>query len=381
MTIVDRGTAVHSGPTRRSCAFPGICALPSGRWLCGFRAAPRKSEMRGQQALLCWSDDEGRTWTEPIAPFTPPLIDGAPGLFRALYCTPLGGDNVLALVYWVDHSDPELPFFNEATEGLLASCLFLARSPDRGATWSDLELIDTTPYDIPTPPTGPVLILADGRWALQFELNKPYNDPAPWRHSSVLMFSSDEGCTWPEHVRVTNDPDNRVFYWDQRPNVLSDGTLLDLFWTYDRGTGQYLNIHARASRDNGRTWGDLWDTGLPGQPAQPVSLPDGRILMAYVDRTGTPTIRARVSRDGGRAWPADTETVLCEPHLMRQTTDRTSMQEAWEEMAAFSLGLPAPAVLPDGDILIVYYHGPAPDETDVEWVRLSPPARAAEIGS
>jgi hypothetical protein len=360
----------QSSPNRPSLAFPGICVLPGGRWLCGFRTAPAKADMAGQQAMACWSDDEGRTWTEPVAPFEPPPIDGCPGLFRALYCTATGGDGVVALVYWVDCSDPERPFFNEQTEGLLASRLFLARSDDRGETWSDPQLIDTTPYDMPTPPTGPILRLADGRWGLQFELNKPYDDPAPWRHFSVLMFSPDEGRTWPQHVRVTGDPDNRVFYWDQRPGVLADGTLLDLFWTYDRATGQYLNIHARQSRDHGRSWSELWDTGLPGQPAPPVSLPEGRVLVVYVDRTGTPVLKARVSPDGGCTWPDNTELVIAEPHLNRQTVAQTTMQEAWQEMYGFSLGLPATAALPDGDVLVVYYSGPAADETDIEWARL-----------
>jgi hypothetical protein len=31
------------------------------------------------------------------------------------------------------------------------------------------------------------------------------------------------------------------------------------------------------SRDGGRTWGEIWDTGIYGQPGQPVDLGDGRI--------------------------------------------------------------------------------------------------------
>src|SRR5690606_26798578 len=105
---------------------------------------------------------------------------------------------------------------------------------------------------------------------------------------SVLMFSRDEGKTWPEYSIAANDPENRIFYWDQRPGVLRDGTVLDLFWTYDNVAAKYLNIHARASHDNGHTWGDLWDCGFPDQPAPPVSMPDGSIAMVYVDRTDAP---------------------------------------------------------------------------------------------
>lgn len=372
LRIMDRGrvTGSEPGTPAMSRAFPGICVLPSGRWICGFRAAPVKAEMVGQQALLCVSDDQGRTWSEPESPFQPPVIDGEPGLFRALYCTALGGEYVLALLYWVDHLDPELPFFNEETQGLLGSRLLLARSSDDGQTWTEPRLIDTHPFHVPTPPTGPVLVLPDGGWACQFELNKPYLDPEPWRHASVLLFSHDQGRTWPEHVLTSSDPDNRVFYWDQRPGLLGSTDMLDLFWTYDTVASSYLNIHARQSRDLGRTWSELWDTGVPGQPAQPVQLDDGRILMVYVDRTGPPVIKARLSADGGKIWPGQSELVLCESRPADATRGRQSMQDAWDEMSAFALGLPATAKLPDGDALVVYYVGPEPDDTQIEWLRL-----------
>ena len=46
------------------------------------------------------------------------------------------------------------------------------------------------------------------------------------------------------------------------------------------------------------------------------------------------------------------------------------MQDAWAEMGKFSVGLPATAVAPNGDILVVYYSGPVTDQTDVLWARL-----------
>ena len=372
MRIVDRGPVISSGTgDRRSCCFPGISVLPCGRWLCGCRAAPFKSATTGQHALLTWSDDEGRTWSEPRAPFTPPLLDGRPGLFRGCRTTALGGPEVLAAVLWVDHSDPALPFFNEETEGLLDCRILLARSADNGETWSEPCLMDTAPYDVPVPLTGPVLILPNGEWACQFELNKHYNDTATWRHASVLMFSRDQGATWPEHVRVSDDPEARIFYWDQRPAVLSDGRVLDVFWTFDRGEAVYLNIHARESLDNGRTWSAMWDVGVPGQPAPPVSLPDGRTLMVYVDRTGPPEIKARVSPDFGRTWPDETECVVHAAEQPSQTWRKASMQDAWAEMGEFSVGLPATARLPNGDVLVVYYAGPETDATSIHWARLS----------
>ncbi len=372
MKIIGQGTVFRGekGTDHASCAFPGIAVLPNGRWVCGFRAAPTKKGTAGQHALLTISDDEGSTWSVITDPFAPPPVAGRAGLFRAAYPTALGGDKVLMALCWVDHSDPALPFFNEETEGLLDTRIFLSLSKNCGDTWSAPRLIDTSPFPSPTSLTGPVLILPDAEWTLQFEINKSYHDSEPWRHSSILMFSFDRGLSWPHHVVVSCDPNNRIFFWDQRPAVLEDGSLLDVFWTYDRSAADYLNIHARKSTPGGRVWSEFWDTGVAGQPAQPVSLPDGRIALVYVVRKDESGIKLRVSSDGGKTWPAETETALYQPELPPQSGKKTSMQDTWSEMERFSFGLPATALLPNGDLLVVFYAGLEPDLTDILWLRL-----------
>ncbi|MBM3804781.1 MAG: exo-alpha-sialidase [Acidimicrobiia bacterium] len=372
MKVIDGGVVYPTGrkPERRSCAFPSICVSASRRWLCAFRAAPAKFAVTGQHPLLTWSDDEGGSWTEPIAPFSPVDIEGRPGNLRGGAITALPNGTLLAAVSWIDQSDPSLPFYNPETEGLLDTRILLFRSLDDGASWSAPVLVDTTPFKVPTPLTGPILWLSNGHLALQVELNKHYRDTSVWKHSSVLMFSRDEGHTWPEHTITSNDPTNRVFYWDQRPGVLADGRLLDVFWTYDNGNAVYLNIHARVSDDHGRSWSPMCDTGVPGQPAPPVSLPDGRIGLVYVDRTSTPTIKMRASEDGGHTWPQASEIVLHSASLPTQSTLKAGMNDAWSEMAKFSVGLPTTALTQDGDIVVTFYTGSHCDETSIHWVRV-----------
>jgi hypothetical protein len=371
MKITDRGTVFKSetGTNRQSCTFPHIAITESGRWLCSWRCAYRKGEDEGQHVVVAFSDDEGSHWSAPEAPFSPPERQGKSGLFRAVGLTPLGGERLLAVLCWVDHSNPSLPFFNEETEGLIDTRIMLARSEDLGRSWSEPEFIDTTPFDCPAPITGPVVVLPNGEWLCQFELNKHYHDISPWIHSSVLLFSNDEGQTWPRHALVSRDPANRIFYWDQRVQVMADGSILDLFWTYNTTDATYLNSHARSSADNGLTWTELWDTGVPGQPAQAVQLPDGRIAMVYVDRTHAPTIKCRTSSDRGRTWPEETEINIYETESS-QTQTKGDMADAWSEMGAFSAGLPATAAHPDGGFVVVYYAGQETDKTDVEWARV-----------
>jgi len=370
MKTIDRGIVFPSLPAtdRQSCAFPQVVVLPGGRWLVSCRAACTKGGKDGQHVMLAASDDEGQTWRLNASPFNASALDGKPGQFRALGLTALGGQRVLATLYWVDNSDPALPFFNEQTEGLLDSRIMFAESTDRGDTWSAPTLMDASPFNMPTPITGPVLLLPDGERVCQFETNKPYYDTSPWVHSSVLMFSRDGGRTWPRHSVVTRHP--TIFYWDQRPQVLPDGRILDLFWTYDNPAATYLNIHARESHDGGRTWSELWDTGVPGQPAPVVALRDGWIAMVYVDRTGAPAIRCRTSADAGRTWPEESMLTLYESVLPGQTVRKDGMADAWSEMGKFSVGLPATAALPNGDFLVVYYAGSSTDCTSVEWARV-----------
>jgi hypothetical protein len=285
---------------------------------------------------------------------------------RSAAITSMGGDRILAAVCWVDHSDPEAPFFNEETEGLLDTRIFTSWSDDAGTTWSRPQLVDTSPYTDATPITGPILRLPDGELACQFELNKHYNAPEPWRHRPVMMFSLDEGATWPRHSVPAEDPTNRVFYWDQRPAVLPSGRIVDVFWTFDREQAEYLNMHATESTDGGRTWADVWDTGVPGQAAPPFALDDGTMALVYVDRTTVPAIKVRASADGGHTFPEDTEIVLQEA-VQSQEQDKANLQDAWAEMERFSLGLPSAAALPGGGALVVYYAGPETDLTAVHW--------------
>jgi hypothetical protein len=78
----------------------------------------------------------------------------------------------------------------------------------------------------------------------------------------------------------------------------------------------------------------------------------------------------RASLDGGRTWAAESEIIIEKPSLESQNIEKRSMQDAWSEMAAFSLGLPATAVANNGDIVVVYYAGASTDQTDVKWARV-----------
>ncbi len=370
MKIVDRGfiTKPPHNKAFNSNTFPCIEKLPSGRWLAAFKASERKSDCPFQHAVLTWSDDEGRTWDPAFEPVKLPDIDGTPGQSRIAYFLSLGGKRVLMLLNWVDSSDTSKPYYDPAEESLKDTRIFCAFSEDEGESWSAPRLMDTAPIHAPTPLTGAPFMLGDGTIACQFEINKAPGDPSKWVHRSALIFSRDGGESWGDVSIVTDVPD--MYYWDQRPNVLSDGkTVVDFFWTLDGAKGEYVNIHARESADGGRTWGSLWDTGIYGQPGQPADLRDGRLAFIEIDRTGSPVITVRTSLDHGHTF-GESLTVY-DSSLSKQDSRQISMNDAWDEMARFSVGHPTLLYLGGGTLLAYYYAGDHCDDTRIEFVRIA----------
>ncbi|OHB55212.1 MAG: hypothetical protein A2Y12_09305 [Planctomycetes bacterium GWF2_42_9] len=372
MEIIREGVVFASvpGTDKQSCAFPGCCVLPNGRWIVSFRVASKKDNVSDQRVMFSYSDDQGKNWSEPYMPFQRRPVDGKDGCFRAAYLSSFGGKRVSAAIFWIDATDLARPFFNEKNGGLIDTRLFISWSEDCGETWSDPSIVDTMPYNVPTPVTGYCLNMPNGEIACQFETYNEYDATCPWKFRSVMMFSSDGGRTWPRHVVVL--PAERIYGWDQRISLLKDGSLIDMFWTYDNVTSTYLNIHSCKSVDGGYTWSKLWDTGIPGQPGLALSTLDGRLVVPYVDRTNSPAIRMRESQDDGRTWSKISEITLYDPSIECQTLVKKQMNDVWIELEKYSVGLPAPAILPDGKMLIVYYAGVDKDRTDIRWVLVRP---------
>jgi hypothetical protein len=369
MKITSRGSITKPLDDKNfsSNAFPCIEKLPSGRWLASFKASEKKGDCDFMHAVMTWSDDEGATWATPYEPFKLPDISGVPGQSRTSYFLSLGGKKVLMLVNWVDTSDLSKPYYDPVNSSLKDTRIFFAFSEDEGETWSAPRLMNTDPVYDPTPLTGAPFRLQDGTIVCQFEINKHDWDKTEWVHKSALIFSPDEGKTWSNVIKVTEEPG--MYYWDQRPNVLADGkTIVDFFWTLDGKKQQYLNIHASESLDGGKTWSKIWDTGVYGQPGQPVDLGDGRIAAIDIDRTVRPIITLRTSRDRGRTF--DEMLTVYDSDLKKQDSRNISMDDAWDEMTRFSVGHPTLLNLGGGEILAYYYAGDHSDRTRIEFARI-----------
>lgn len=372
MRILDRGI-VYSGaltPELSSCCFPALCPLSDGRILASFRAGARKGPgNQDEKAVLCVSADQGGHWSAPAEPFSPPAVDGKPTTLRTLYFLEISPGHLLAAASAVDAALPERPYYNEQTEGLKNTYIVTSRSRDGGKTWEPLRRIQSRRFpDLPLPLTGAPLLLRNGRIAIQFEVNKPYNSTEYWIHHSAALYSSDGGNTWDSECVITGSPHR--YYWDQRIDVLKNGRLADVFWTFDRTKGDYVNIHMCTSADGGASFTPPWDTGLSGQPGNVVDGEGGKLLLIYINRDAAPVIRLAESADGGHTWQ-DVLTVFDYEKIANRKAN-AGMKDAWSEMAAFSVGHPFLKRMQDGTLWAYFYSGPTTHRTDFRYVRLAP---------
>ncbi|MFH0963456.1 MAG: sialidase family protein [Planctomycetota bacterium] len=382
MRVIDQGLVckgLPGSPLASNC-FPSVASLSDGTILVAFRRSAAK-DSPSTHVVVCASKDAGRSWSDPVAPVKDTAWNGTPGSFGAMNLSEVSEGRVLASILWVDRTRPDLPFFNPETEGLLPCKNLLYESRDGGASWTFLEVMDTSPFTGRPTTTGPVLPVAPGELAAFYETNKDYDDPSPWRHRSVVKFSRDGGRTWPEHAVTTADPAGRVFYWDQRVVVLRPRSLLAFLWTYDREAKKDLPIHWTRSDDAGRTWTPPRSTGLVGQVAYPAALSDGRIVLPYVDRYASASIRVRLSVDEGRSWEQDELTLWpgADERAARQHHG-DGMGQYLQSMQQWSFGLPCAATMPGGpahagsrdhggDVFISYYAGD-PRAQSIHWALL-----------
>jgi hypothetical protein len=370
MQIIATGVLSRGVPAtdRAALTFPTAIVLANGELLATLRAGSSKDS--ADERIDLWrSRDDGHSWHGPEPCPPAPVIGGAAGTLKLCYLTEIAPRTLIAAAMWVDRSThPGQPLFNPATEGCLPMAIVLSTSADAGVSWSPWRVVPLPAELGPPSLTSPLLRLADGALAMSIETNKAYDDAGPWQQRAVLLHSTDGGQQWGTAIVAAQDPHGRIFNWDLRLGVAPDGRIGSFAWTYDSATKRYVNIHRRISADNGRTWTPPEALDFADQAGRPAIFPDGSVILPWVDRFGTRSIRARRAPAVDAPFDPISEVTLFSLDANAPAAAATT-GDLLAEMALWTFGLPYATPLPASDALVLYYAG-SPSAMDIHWARL-----------
>lgn len=371
MRIVDSGVITQSAPgtDRAVYTFPALVQLSNGALLMSCRRGTGK-DSADEWVELYRSTDGGRRWTRVESDFPQAQVEGAASSFRLCYLTEMDGGNLLAASLWIDReTHPGAPLFNPQTEGCLPMGIFLADSVDGGITFSAWRKVELPAEIGPPSLTNPLTRLNDGSLLMTVETNKHYHDASKWYQRVVCLRSRDGGLSWDAPTDAGCDPTGRIFNWDQRVGITPIGILVSFSWVYNTLEGRYRNILRRVSSSAGMTWSEAQDIGIADQAGHPAVLSDGQIVLAWLDRFGSGSIRARVAADAYSGFDPQSEVLIYahDPHECRMDTVTAA---TLDDMSIWSYGLPYAETLDNGDVMAVYYSGDQ-HTMDIHYARLA----------
>ena len=301
------------------------------------------------KTVMYISKNEGKTWSPPIVINDTYLDDRDAGI---LYM-----GNGRMLVTWFTHAPHEYttrwnefikkhaePEAYDATMGMLKGYDYLPEqeklagsyiriSEDYGMTWGE------TIYLPVTAPHGPSLC-RDGSLIYlgieTYEEDRIHCRDLVGNENASLYRSTDGGYTWSWESNI-KAPSwfNEKQHLDE-PHVLElpNGHLLGAF----RIEGiKPFTIAMTLSEDGGKTWGEVYPTGVSGSPPHLMMHSSGALICSFGRREAPCGERAMVSYDYGKTW--EDEYILHNP----------------KDEQGRDLGYPSTVEMDDGSLMTVYY--------------------------
>ena len=372
MELINQGIIVDAEKmegTHRSHMMTSLYHLSSGKLMTTFRRGSDKSSVDGN-CVLAESDDMGSTWKE--------ICDGFPSVFRGrqgevrnaeLLQRPDG--SLVAFLTWKNRSENQ-QLYDEETGSTAEGAILKGVSQDRGRTWSGFDAIDLGDA-CHSVLSGSTTKLDDAGYLVTYEKQERTEPNSPTAHTARALFSRD-GVEFDDDLLVAHDETGHLHYYDQRQDYCPDQkALVAAFWTYDKKIGQDVNIHLSWGKPEGMSWETPRDTGIRGQIADPILLPDGRLCLFYVHRHPPCSLRLVLSEDHGMTWDTGHELTVYSKETAREAgmTGPASYAEFWDSMAAWTFGHPSGMALDDRNVYLIYYAGRDARNLSVCWAKVA----------
>ena len=334
----------------RYIGWPTVSLLKNGEVAVVFSGDRQGHVCPYGKVQMVRSADGGETWSKPVTIANDILDNRDAGILQF-------PDGEILVTYFTSvayltdpaaHIDrhPEYRYHHDKLPPAMvrdALGYFRISSMNGGKSWSKpwkMRKVSHAPH-------GPIL-LKDGRLLMlgrTFRGGKQIDSGEGPLHQSIISAweSTDRGQNWnclcPE-ISDTNGENSKPKMMHE-PHVveLDDGTLVGMV----RYHGTDGCMRQTESRDGGRTWTPFHATGMVGFPPHLIKLSGNRLVCVYGRRNREVGFGefACVSDDGGKTWDVANEIALAHSH-------------------SGDLGYPASCILPDGDILTIYYQQPQP---------------------
>ncbi len=273
-------------PSRRAertwQGIPGLERTPKGRLFVSWFSGGPQEPSPENTVFLCYSDDQGRTFTEPEA-----------------MARPIGGSRTFDPAVWRDPDGRLWYLFNRGNRETAEHGVYARTCDDPDAAnlvWSDEFRVgyDEAPFCFRlNKPT----VLSAGPWLMPVtHASQPTHD---WFAGSAQLqgvgLSADHGRTWSLHGAVKAPP------WALENMIveLRDGRLWMLIRT---GSGHLWQSH---SDDGGMTWTGASATTIasPGSRFFVRRLASGSLLLVNHSKfTGRSHLTAQLSLNDGITW-------------------------------------------------------------------------------
>jgi len=338
---------------------PTLVILRDGQFLAGFDMGQAVASL-DYRSYTSRSSDGGRTWSPPARIFE----DEDDRLQRhgvRLWGVRDGSIVGVGMRAYPTHEEEEA--WSRETFGQRPHELIRLRSRDEGRTWEGPTVIEP-PLEGPFEVCHTVVELADGRWAWPMSITRRWDGSAPDGVRAIALVSHDEGRTWPECMTLLDGYAQGIMHLECSLIQLPDGRLLSCAWAFDVASGTSQTLSYAISAD-GQKFGEPRPTGIRSETSKLLSLGDEHVLCVY-RRTDRPGLWVNLVRIDGDSWENLGEAPLWEGADSKMFGQRSSS----EELAALAFGFPQPHLLPDGDVMVLFWcredcvH-------NIRWVRFS----------
>ena len=318
-------------------AFPSIARLQDGRIAVVASGFRRRLMCPFGKVVISYSDDDGATYTPPIAVLYTPLDNPCAGVTtfgeRGVIVSSFSHSTASSLSWARD--DCEIDYLNsispEEEKGYLGGNFRI--SHDLGASFGDTLIAPISSPHGPVELSGGTLLWVGWRYDC-FE-----GERAGYTKNAICAYKiyPDGRCEYLGAIDEVIEDGVPLILCEPHTLELDDGRLIAHLRTQSKKPPTMFTISQCESSDGGITWSvpRKLMRRMGGSPPHLIRHSSGALICTYGCRDIPYGVKAMISLDDGGSWEVDHEIYISEHDA--------------------SMGYPASIELDDGSILTVFY--------------------------